>query len=232
MTQEQADAKRTWHTRHSKVVHSYKTVHRTVHRWHHRTHWRTSGLSCRTTTAASNRAGIVRAGLHGGYQMVGGGIYNHYRHFNRLSAFEESMPEGNNWRCDTGFGPGRLTCYSRMCRMSGMHCTTRSVHKNGHGIAYAHLPGGYVATGGGVYNHYRHFNKHSAFETSIPHGNRSWRCDMGLGYGRNEQRRQWNHLSGFEEMRVHGNGCVCDSGFGGGRNVCYTRCCKMQVRRL
>jgi hypothetical protein len=52
------------------------------------------------------------------------------------------------------------------------------------------------------------------------------------GCGQNEQRRQWNHLSGFEEMRVHGNGCVCDSGFGGGRNVCYTRCCKMQVRRL
>jgi hypothetical protein len=239
-------------------------------------HWRNAHLSCRTNTAHSNRAGVIRARLSGGYTMVGGGINNHYRHFNRLSAFEESMPEGNNWRCDTGFGPGRLTCYSRMCRMSGMHCTTRSVHKNGHGIAYAHLPGGYVATGGGVYNHYRHFNKHSAFETSIPHGNRSWRCDMGLGYGRfncyvrgcrathnkrlhcitrtsrsgnwhnvqcpggysvtgcgqNEQRRQWNHLSGFEEMRVHGNGCVCDSGFGGGRNVCYTRCCKMQVRRL
>jgi len=205
--------------------------------------------------------------------MVGGGINNHYRHFNKLSAFEESYPEGNNWRCDTGFGPGRLTCYSRMCRLSGMSCTTRSAHKNGSGIIYAHLPAGYTATGGGVYNHYRHWNKHAAFETSIPHGNRSWRCDMGLGHGRfncyvrgckataskrlhcitrtsrsgnwhnvqcpsgysvtgcgqNEQRRQWNHLSGFEEMRVHGNGCVCDSGFGGGRNQCYTRCCRMQV---
>merc|ERR1711959_593311 len=51
------------------------------------------------------------------------------------------------------------------------------------------------------------------------------------GCGQNELRRQWNHLSGFEEMRVHGNGCVCDSGFGSGRNVCYTRCCRLQVAR-
>jgi hypothetical protein len=83
-------AKRTWHSTHYKTVHSYKTVHRwhtghrtvhrwhtgyrTVHRWHHRTAWRGTTPSCRTNTAASNRAGIVRAGLSGGYQMVGGGI--------------------------------------------------------------------------------------------------------------------------------------------------------------
>merc|ERR1712205_2731 len=269
---------RSWQQPCMEDCHSEQVLHvRKDPRWlgSSRKVWRNVGLSCRTNTAHSNRAGVIRARLTGGYQMVGGGINNHYRHFNKLSAFEESYPEGNNWRCDTGFGPGRLTRYSRMCRMNGMHCTTRSVHKNGSGIAYAHLPGGYVATGGGVYNHSRHFNKHSAFETSIPHGSRSWRCDMGLGYGRfncyvrgcrathnkrlhcitrtsrsgnwhnvqcpggysvtgygqNEQRRQWNHLSGFEEMRVHGNGCVCDSGFGGGNNRCYARCCRQLVAK-
>jgi hypothetical protein len=249
-------------------------VRRKVHRRGAWGHWKRSNLQCRTNVASSNRAGVIRSRLSSGYTMVGGGIYNKYRHFNRLSAFEESYPEGNNWRCDTGFGPGRLNCYSRMCKLSGMSCTTRAAYKNGHGIAIATLPHGYIATGGGVYNHYRHFNKHSAFETSMPHGHRQWRCDMGLGYGRfhcyvrgckassskrlrcitkqsnvgnwhnvqcprgwrvtgcgqNEVRRQWNKYSGFEEWRVHGNGCVCDSGFGPGRNRCYTRCCQMQTR--
>merc|ERR1712093_123305 len=267
-----------WLRKNSRKVLSWKRKGRKARRVRRvvKTSWHVKGLQCKTARVSSNRAGVIRARQWRGWTMVGGGINNHYRHFNKLSAFEESYPEGNNWRCDTGFGPGRLTCYSRMCRLSGMSCPTRSAHKNGSGIIYAHLPAGYTATGGGVYNHYRHFNKHSAFETSIPHGNRSWRCDMGLGHGRfncyvrgcrathnkrlhcitrtsrsgnwhnvqcpggysvtgcgqNEQRRQWNHLSGFEEMRVHGNGCVRDSGFGGGRNACYTRCCKMQVRRL
>lgn len=240
-----------------------------------RTTWRSTGLQCKTARISSNRAGVIRAKQSRGWTMVGGGINNKYRRFNRLSAFEESYPEGTNWRCDTGFGPGRLDCYSRQCRLSGMSCTTRSAYKNGWGVATAYLPAGYIATSGGVYNHYRSWNKKAAFETSMPYGNRAWRCDMGLGAGRfscyvrgckasrskklqcitrqsrngnwhnvqcprgyavtgcgqNELRRQWNHLSGFEEMRVHGNGCVCDSGFGGGNNRCYARCCKQLVAK-
>jgi len=208
--------------------------------------------------------------------MVGGGINNHYRAFNKLSAFEESFPHGNNWRCDTGFGPGRVTCYARSCKMAGAHCITRSVHKHGSGTAQATLPGGYIMTSGGLYNHYRSWNKHAAFETSMPVGSTAWRCDMGLGSGRFncyvrgckprhgtrltcmtrtsnvgnyhnvqcpghysmtgcgmiELRRQWNKLSGFEEIRPHGNGCVCDTGFGPGKNRCYARCCRNLVRRL
>merc|ERR1711988_1321935 len=245
-------------------------------RRHSARRWRHSKIKCRTTAAASNRAGVVYAKQPGGYTMVGGGINNHYRHFNKLSAFEESFPHGSNWRCDTGFGPGRVTCYARSCRMRGLSCTTRSVYKHGSGIAQASLPGGYVMTSGGVFNHYRHWNKHAAFETSIPIGSNTWRCDMGLGSGRfncyvrgckprrgtrlhcitrhsgvgnhhnvqcpghysmtgcgqNELRRQWNHLSGFEEIRPHGNGCVCDSGFGPGKNRCYARCCRNIVHRL
>merc|ERR1711988_1647838 len=158
--------------------------HWTEFRTVRRPSWAATGLSCHTRTASSNRAGIVRVGQPGGWTMVGGVIYNKYRHFNAISAFEESYPEGSNWRCDTGFGPGRLDCYSRQCRLSGMSCTTRSAYKNGWGVATAYLPAGYIATSGGVYNHYRSWNKKAAFETSMPYGNRAWRCDMGLGAGR------------------------------------------------
>merc|ERR1711998_586824 len=73
-------------------------------------------LSCHTRTARSNRAGVIRAGTPGGYVSLGGGMVNNYRSWNKLSAFEEAMPEGNHFRCDTGFGPGRLTCYNRACK--------------------------------------------------------------------------------------------------------------------
>jgi hypothetical protein len=238
--------------------------------------WKSSPLKCRTSTAKSNRAGIVRVGLARGYQLVGGGLNNRYRHFNAKSGFEESYPEGNNWRCDTGFGPGKLTCYSRMCKLHGFKCITRSASRSGSGTATARLPAGYVATGGGLYNHYRHWNKKSAFEESMPHGNNAWRCDMGIGAGKfqcfvrgckstkgdkrlrcitkksgaanyhnprcpskytvtgcgmNERNRRFNKLSAFEQVGpFKNNGCVCDSGFGTGKNVCYARCCQVQVR--
>merc|ERR1711959_264884 len=234
--------------------------------------WKDTPLTCITTTKNSNRAGVIKPATHGGYTMVGGGMNNHYRHWKKIAAFEESMPDGNQWRCDTGFGPGRLTCYSRQCKMQGMACTTVSKRMQRSGVAHATLPAGYVVTGGGVYNHYRSFNKKAAFEESFPANDRTWQCDMGIGAGdftcyargckntatrrlvcltqtsgngnhhtvncpsgysitgcgQNELRRRWDSLSGFEEMRIHGNGCVCDSGFGGGNNRCYARCCKMQ----
>merc|ERR1711904_6727 len=177
-------AKRVAHERRQKQIHERNTKSANERRRSSSGRWRDSSLQCRTRVVSSNRAGVIRAPQWGGYQMVGGGINNKYRHFNHLSAFEESYPEGSNWRCDTGFGPGRLDCYSRQCRLPGMSCITRSAYKHGSGTAVAMLPAGYVATGGGVYNHYRHWNLHAAFETSIPHGNRGWLCDMGLGSGR------------------------------------------------
>merc|ERR1711896_52514 len=129
-------------------------------------------LSCHTRTARSNRAGVIRAGTPGGYVSLGGGM------------FEEAMPEGNHFRCDTGFGPGRLTCYNRACKtnVGGLSCTTRSLRFRGSGVRDVRLPGGYVMTGGGLYNHYRHFNARAGFEETRPNGN-AWRGDMGFGWG-------------------------------------------------
>jgi len=141
-------------------------------------------LSCTTTSAGSNRAGVVRASTRGGYTMTGGGMVNNYRSWNKLSGFEEMFPNGNYWQCDTGFGPGRLSCYTRQCKtnVGGLSCTTRSTRFRGSGVRQASLPGGYTMTGGGLYNHYRGWNARAGFEESRPNGN-SWRGDMGFGWG-------------------------------------------------
>jgi len=141
-------------------------------------------LMCQTRTSRSNNAGIIKAHSTRGYTMLGGGMVNHYRSWNRLGAFEEAMPEGNHFRCDTGFGPGRLTCYNRACKTNfgALSCTTRSLRFRGSGVRDVRLPRGYTMTGGGLYNHYRHFNKHSGFEETRPNGN-AWRGDMGFGWG-------------------------------------------------
>jgi hypothetical protein len=245
---------------------------RVIFRRHGHHHVHNNQLQCATRTAASNNAGIVYAHVHGGYTMTGGGMNNRYRHWNARSAFEEMMPHGNTFRCDTGFGPGHVTCYNQHCRttVGSLQCTTRSTYFAGSGVRVATLPGGYTMTGGGIYNHYRHFNQHSGFEESFPHGNNGWRGDMGFGWGQytvyvrgckstvgrlscvtrhtgvanyhsvgcpggykltgcgiNNHYRHWNHLSGFEQSQPHGNGCLCDSGFGSGRNQCFARCCKI-----
>merc|ERR1712139_55652 len=127
-------------------------------------------LMCHTTTARSNNAGVIRARSSRGYVSLGGGMVNNYRSWNKLGAFEEAMPEGNHFRCDTGFGPGRLTC------------PTRSLRFRGSGVRDVRLPGGYVMTGGGLYNHYRHFNARAGFEETRLNGN-AWRGDMGFGWG-------------------------------------------------
>merc|ERR1711988_1712706 len=139
-------------------------------------------LTCHTRTTRSNNAGVIRTGSPGGYVSLGGGMVNNYRSWNKLGMFEEAMPEGNHFRCDTGFGPGRLTCYNRACKanVGGLSCTTRSVRFRGVGAREAHLPRGYIMTGGVLYNHYRHFNARAGFEETCPNGNR-WRGDMGFG---------------------------------------------------
>jgi len=146
---------------------------------------RSAKLICLTAAKGSNRAGVVVAHSPGGYTMTGGGLNNHYRSWNKLSAFEEMYPYGNHFRCDTGFGPGRCTCYTRSCKTNVGHlaCTTRSTRFRGSGVRAVDLPRGYTMTGGGLYNHYRHFNARAGFEESRPHGQNSWRGDMGFGWG-------------------------------------------------
>lgn len=141
-------------------------------------------LTCSTTTRSSNRAGIVKTTTPGGYTMLGGGMVNHYRRWDAKSGFEEALPEGNHFRCDTGFGPGKLTCYARSCKstVGRLSCTTRSLRFRGSGVRDVHLPAGYTMTGGGLNNHYRGWNKKAGFEVTRPNGN-AWRGDMGFGWG-------------------------------------------------
>merc|ERR1712230_235907 len=236
-------------------------------------------LTCHTASRHSNNAGVITTGGHRGYTMTGGGMNNHYRSWDAKSAFEEAFPHGNNYRCDTGFGPGRLTCYNTGCKVNkgAFHCTTRSVKFTGSGVRTATLPRGYTMTGGGLYNHYRHFNARAGFEESFPSGN-GWRGDMGFGWGSytvyvrgckatgghgslkcvtaksakaanyhyatcpggymqtgcgmNNHYRSWNKLSAFEQVMPASKWggvqrCLCDTGFGPGKNTCYARCCKI-----
>jgi len=142
-----------------------------------------SPLHCKMTAKGSNHAGVIKPSAVSGYQLVGGGMNNHYRSFNHLSPFEEAFPHGNHFQCDTGFGAGRLTCYAMYCKKPGMRCTTnKSSRQRKGGVSQVNAPRGYTATGGGLYNHYRHFNKKAHFERSHPYGN-GWIGDMGYGWG-------------------------------------------------
>merc|ERR1711871_586931 len=143
-----------------------------------------SPLHCKQTTKGSNHAGVIKPHFPGGgYQLMGGGMNNHYRSFNHLSPFEEAFPNGNHFQCDTGFGAGRLTCYAMYCKKAGMKCATNRSHRQRKsGYQTVNAPRGYTMTGGGLYNHYRHFNHRAHFERSHPHGN-GWIGDMGAGWG-------------------------------------------------
>merc|ERR1712072_216603 len=78
-----------------------------------------NSFTCATRSTKSNNAGVIYIGAHSGYTTTGGGMNNHYRSWDAKSAFEEMMPEGDRFRCDTGFGPGQLTCYSQSCKVNG-----------------------------------------------------------------------------------------------------------------
>merc|ERR1712054_98175 len=141
-------------------------------------------MVCSLKTRASNNAGVIKPHkMGGGYQLVGGGINNRYRSWGALAMLEEAYPRNGYFQCDTGFGPGRLTCYAMYCHKKGMKCRTNaSTRKRGSGTQTANAPRGYTMTGGGLYNHYRHFNHRAHFERSHPHGN-GWIGDMGAGWG-------------------------------------------------
>merc|ERR1712072_1457028 len=142
-----------------------------------------ASFKCVTTTKNTNNAGIVRVSPQRGFTMTGGGMNNHYRTWNKHAGFEEMMPEGNNYRCDMGFGAGRLSCYTQSCTMhGGLTCKTWSRRLTRSGVQRVGVGAGYTMTGGGIYNHYRHFNARSGFEESFPEGN-TWRGDMGFGWG-------------------------------------------------
>merc|ERR1711988_1424475 len=231
-------------------------------------------LMCVTHKRSSNHAGIVRVGVPHGFTLTGGGVNNRYRHWNARSGFEESYPDTHNThRCDMGFGPGQLDCYSRSCKtnVGPLSCITRSRRFRGSGYRVETLPGGYSLTGCGLFNHYRGWNARAGFEEFRPHGN-GCGGDMGFGWGdytvyargckaprghklncrtvhtgrgnyhkancpggyvvtgcgiRNNY-RGFNAKAGVEETGVpHGNGCLCDTGFGRGDNYCYAQCCKL-----
>jgi hypothetical protein len=158
------------------------------------------GFTCATRTTRSNNAGVIRVAPHSGYTMTGGGMINNYRQWNARAGFEEMMPEGNNFRCDMGFGAGQLTCQNQACKLpqtSGIACKTWSRRFTRSGALEVGVDRGYTMTGGGIYNHYRHFNARSGFEESSPNGNK-WRGDMGFGWG---------------DFTVYARGCKAPSGY-------------------
>merc|ERR1712072_438726 len=139
----------------------------------------------RLQAVSRNDAGIVKVPGPSGAMMVGGGIINHYRKWNGASIFEESYPDGDQWRCDMGMnGKGQVTCISLSYTMpEGTKCINARAYTANAGVIHATLPPGYIMTSGGVQNLIRKFDRQAAFEESMPSGNRKWRCDMGFGRG-------------------------------------------------
>lgn len=114
---------------------------------------------------------------------------NKHRVWDKLTQFEEMYPtESSNseFRCDSGFGYGKLDCYSISCSKGGqpLDCQTKkSARMQISGVARATLDAGYTMTGGGLINHYRKMDKKAMFEGSRPDGNNKWLGDMGAGAG-------------------------------------------------
>merc|ERR1712159_865910 len=147
--------------------------------------YKRSEFKCKIHSKSTTRAGVVRTPSAAGYTLTGGGMHQRLGRWDRNAQIEQFFPDGANFNCDTGFGPGSLNCYGVYCQKDGRapQCTTRSVRmKNRSGTKVATLPAGYTMTGGGIFNHYRHHNKKAGFEDSRPHGN-GWLGDMGFGPG-------------------------------------------------
>merc|ERR1711990_1362486 len=191
-----------------------------------------SPLHCKMTAKGSNHAGVIKPSFPGGgYQLVGGGMNNHYRSFNHLSPVEEMFPHGNHFQCDTGFGAGRLTCYAMYCKKAGMRCSTgRSHRQRKSGTQTVNAPRGYTMTGGGDYTvsvrsctglacTTRHSGVGNSKVVTCPSGFKVTSCGS-------HQMNGWGKLGAFEQYNFHGNGCHCDMGFGSGKQRCYARCCK------
>merc|ERR1711871_580755 len=66
-------------------------------------------LSCKHASKRSNNAGVIKTPNQSGYTLTGGGMINHYRSWDKKSGFEQMYPDGNQYNCDTGFGPGPVT---------------------------------------------------------------------------------------------------------------------------
>jgi chemotaxis protein histidine kinase CheA len=141
-------------------------------------------LSCAVVTKKSNDAGVVKPSVKSGYTLTGGGMINHYRSWDKKSAFEQMYPDGNQYNCDTGFGAGKLTCYAISCKRGStpLSCKTSSKRFSASGVTTVQAASGYVMTGGGLYNHYRNFDKKALVERSHPNGN-GWSGDTGAGVG-------------------------------------------------
>jgi len=144
-----------------------------------------SSMTCRIASKSTNRAGVVKTPAQRGFSLTGGGMHQRLGRWDAKAQFEQAFPQGESYNCDTGFGSGSVNCYGVYCKKNNrpLQCTTRSLRFRGSGRRTVKLPGGYVMTGGGLYNHYRHFNAKAGFEDTYPSGNNGWSGDMGFGWG-------------------------------------------------
>merc|ERR1719199_1633235 len=130
--------------------------------------------------------------------------------------------------------------------LGALSCTTRSKRFRGSGYRVATLPRGYslngcggdMGFGWGDYTVYARGckaptgHKLNCKTVATGRGNKhTANCPGGYvmtGCGIKNYSRKWNAKAGIEETGVpSGNGCLCDTGFGKGDNVCYAQCCKL-----
>merc|ERR1712159_64536 len=100
-------------------------------------------LKCEVKSAESNNAGVVKPkSPAGSWSMLGGGMNNRYRTFDAKAGFEQAIPDGNTYSCDTGFGPGKVTCYAMFCQRDGksLACHTSSARMQKSGTKTVNLP--------------------------------------------------------------------------------------------
>merc|ERR1711898_78174 len=136
-------------------------------------------LHCKMTAKGSNHAGVIKPTFPGGgYQLVGGGMNNHYRSFNKKAHFERSHPNGNGWIGDMGYGWGDYTVSTRSC--TGVACTTK--HSGVGNSKVVTCPKGYKVTACGSHQ-MNGWGQLGAFEQMNFHGN-GCHCDMGFGSGK------------------------------------------------
>merc|ERR1711871_806738 len=181
-------------------------------------------LSCKHASKRSNNAGVIKTPNQSCYTLTGGGMINHYRSWDKKSGFEQMYPDGNQYNCDTGFGPGQATCYSISCKRGKKALFERS-HPSGDNGWTGDMGAGtgdyttYVRSCKGVECVTKISARGNAHSIACPSGYKVTGCGI-INY------KGWGKTGGFEDTHPHGQGCACDSGFGTGDMQCYARCCK------
>jgi len=74
------------------------------------------GISCKTVQSGVADAASIKC--PSGYTVTGCGMRNHYGGFDKLSLFEQMVPDlnYNGCKCNMGEGAGKDSCFARCCK--------------------------------------------------------------------------------------------------------------------